>query len=117
MADDLRVLVERIVEKVLSRLEQDADFSELLRTNKSAENGAPQWVRTCTSYRQDAPEGKPIKAALLSSKRLYTEKDILELVKHGRKELVVDKKTIVTPAARDAAARKGLVIQINGSAK
>jgi hypothetical protein len=112
-ADDLRLLVEKIVAKVLSRLEQDDEFSELLRQNQPVEKNQPQWARTCSSYRgQDAQEIKPLKSSLQPPKRLYTEKDILELVKLGQKELVVNKKTVLTPAARDAAERTGVVIQI-----
>ena len=116
MADDLRVLVEKIVAEVLNRLQQDSDFSERLQKNKLPVNSAPQWARTCTSCRSDTSEKSPI-AAVQSLKRLYTERDILDLIKQGHKELVVDKKTILTPAARDAAARQGLVIQIERAAK
>jgi hypothetical protein len=111
--DNLRVLVEKIVAEVLNRLEKDSEFSELLRKNQPIKKNQPQWARTCSSYRgQDAPDDKPNSAASSSSKRLYTEKDIWELAKHGQKELIVDKKTLLTPAARDAAAMKGLVIKI-----
>jgi hypothetical protein len=116
MADDLRDLVEKIVAQVLSRLEQDAEFSELLQKKKSAGNAAPQWVKTCTSYRGgDALEKKSLVVTTPAAKRLYTERDILDLIKQGQKELVVDKKTILTPAARDAAAQKGIVIRVGAA--
>lgn len=100
---ELRLLVEKIVEQVMSRLANDAELSALLQKEKPT----AQWARTCSSYREE-PQSS---AKPLATKRLYTESDILELAKRGEKELVVGKKTIITPAARDAAAMKGLAIK------
>jgi hypothetical protein len=112
MADDLRVLVEKIVAEVMNRLQQDAEFSQRLQKNKPAINDKPQWARTCTSYRSDTSASKTPVAAAPAKKRLFSERDILDLIKQGHKELLVDKNTILTPAAHDAAASKGLVIRI-----
>ena len=103
---ELRQLVEKIVEQVMSRLAQDDELAGIFKKDKPA----GQWAGTCSSYRGGEEKSPIVEPAV--TKRLYTEKDILEIAKRGAKELVVVKKTIITPAARDAAAQKGVVIKL-----
>lgn len=104
---DLYQLVENIVAKVLERLEKDPEFAAYLPEKNAAPSA--QWVRTCSTFRADGAQPAP---AVHPEKRLYCERDIIELIRAGNKELVVSRKTIITPAARDAAAQKGLTIRI-----
>lgn len=104
---DLYQLVENIVAKVLERLEKDPEFAAYFPEKNAAPSA--QWVRTCSTFRAD---GAQPASAVHPEKRLYCEGDIIELIRAGNKELVVSRKTIITPAARDAAAQKGLTIRI-----
>jgi len=101
-SQDLQKLVEEIVQRVLQRIENDAELSRLLNgrgADAKKDTGAPMtaggFAPTMTAHQ--APE-----------KKLYTERDILEF---SGKEIVVAKKTIFTPSALDAARRKGVEIK------
>lgn len=47
----------------------------------------------------------------VSSKRLFTEKDIREIIMQGKSELSLDKNTIITPLARDLIRQTKLKIK------
>jgi hypothetical protein len=113
-SQELEKLVEKIVLQVMQRIQSDKELSKFVKAEPAPEKN--QWARTCSSYREEekpaAPEAKAdIKKQAVSTKKLYTENDILELAKNGQKTLVIAKKTIITPAARDAAKLKGIDIR------
>ncbi len=108
MAEDLRALVEKIVAEVMRRIERDPELSPMLR--RETAEPKPQWARTCSAYRKE--ESAPVTTLPKPVKRLYCESDIHELLRSGISLLEIDKKTILTPAARDAAAAKGLTIRV-----
>ena len=110
---DLQQLVEKIVKRVMARFEADPELAQHLK--KHTDSNKETWARTCSSYRGDETgvdqEQSFQQTTPATSKKLYTERDILELAKSGKTLLVVNPKTIITPAARDAAERKGIEIK------
>ncbi len=97
-AQELQELVEKIVQRVMQRIESDAELSRFIKTDE--QNAAPNTDAITEARPPQAPK-----------KKLYTESDILTLAKEGYKELVVAKTTIITPAAQDAAKLKGIEIR------
>lgn len=113
-SQELEKLVEKIVLQVMQRIQSDEELSRFVKAEATPNKN--QWARTCSSYRdEETPVAAEPKAEIqkqgVSAKKLYTENDILELAKSGQSTLVVTKKTIVTPAARDAAKLKGIDIR------
>ncbi len=98
---ELQQLVEKIVQRVMQRIEDDAELSRLIKSDEQKAS-----VKATAAGKVAA--GTTSSAA---DKRLYTESDILALAKQGVGELVVAGKTIITPAARDAAKLKGIEIR------
>ncbi len=120
---ELERLVDKIVHAVVQRIEQDEELAPLLgkqspavSTNQSTTASTKQtsWARTCSSYRETPKERVSASPKVsVSTKKLYTERDILEMAKNGQSSLVVSKQTIITPAARDAAKLKDITITIH----
>lgn len=111
---ELEQLVEKIVMRVLQRIQADEELSNRLVIEDAA--GKESWARTCSSYRTEAAaDNKEGGESNFTSpiKRLYTESDILEFAKTGQKSLAVARTTLITPAARDAAKRKGIEIKFD----
>ncbi|MBN1480313.1 hypothetical protein EH223_20195 [candidate division KSB1 bacterium] len=112
---DLEQLVEKIILRVLQRIQADEELSKLLKIDDAS--GKDSWARTCASYRPEAsaahPEVEQKNTLAAPEKKLYTENDILEFAKSGQKLLLVAQKTLITPAARDAAKRKGIKIKVD----
>lgn len=94
---ELEKLVQEIVQEVLRRIENDPRLSAAIRGSQQ-QTQKSQYTATCS---QQA-------AMLHSQKKLYNERDILTLAKQGVTEIKLEKKTIITPAARDAARNKGI---------
>ncbi|RPI00683.1 MAG: hypothetical protein EHM72_08505 [Calditrichaeota bacterium] len=115
--NELKNTVEHIVALVLKRLERDPELAKLIVSPKDpdASTQAPQWARTCTSYHPSKPQSSGQLHQKSDEKRLYTESDILELARNGVKQLTIQPKTIMTPAARDVAQAKGIDIIVNVS--
>ncbi len=115
---DFAQLVEKIVTRVMQRIQADDQLAALV---KSKDIDKTKWARTCSTYRHEDDKSespKPMKPVVpvndkppAPSKKLYTERDIVELAKAGHKELVISKGTILTPSAKDAAAGKGIVLK------
>jgi len=107
-SQDLQKLVEEIVQRVLQRIENDADLSRLL-------NGEDADAKKESTALMAASGVNGIRSTAVTNqtpeKRLYTEQDILEFSGSGGKELVVTKNTIFTPSALDAARQKGVAIR------
>lgn len=96
---ELEKLVREIVEEVLRRIQNDPNLSATVRMAQGPLQKS-KYAATCT---QQA-------AMLRSRKKLYNEQNVLELAKQGVTEIRIETKTIVTPAARDAARDKGVRI-------
>lgn len=112
--DEMERLVDKIVHAVLQRIEQDPDLAPLLKreSNLSSDSTPKEWARTCTSYREksSAAPDSPSPTEKISDKKLFTERDILNLAKSGQTTLRVMKTSIITPAAQDVAKLKGITI-------
>lgn len=115
--NELKNIVENIVTIVLKRLESDPELAKLFSSPKHSETTtfSQQWARTCTSDYLSKPQPKVQHSQMGGEKRLYTEMDMLELGRNGIKQLIVQPRTIITPAARDAAHARGIDIIINRS--
>lgn len=105
-SQDLQKLVEEIVQRVLQRIENDADLSRLLRGRGADFDNTVNAAKT---------ESRSFASAAVSTqnsqKKLYTERDILEFAGKGGKALVASEKAIFTPSALDAARAKGITIR------
>ena len=112
---ELERLVDKIVHAVVQRIEQDEALAPLLKKqNPAVSTKQTSWARTCSSYRETPKEKVSASPQVsVSTKKLYTERDILEMAKNGQSSLVVSKQTIITPAARDAAKLKDITIIIH----
>lgn len=118
---ELAHLVEKIVLQVMQRIQSDEQLAALV---KDQDIDKSKWARTCSTYRHEETKNEVVLAAekpapveykvKTPSKKLYTERDILELAKAGEKVLVITKQTILTPSAKDAAKSKGLEIKVEG---
>ncbi len=116
---ELARLVEKIVIRVMERMTSDENLASLIKDENIDKD---KWARTCSTYRHTnataAPSHTissepPIENKVeIASKKLYTERDIVELAKAGQKTLVVTRNTILTPSAKDAAASKGIKINV-----
>ena len=116
---DLAHLVEKIVLRVMERVQADDQLAPLI---KQADIDKSKWARTCSTYRHEETSTAPkpsvqsvkiVENVPTASKKLYTERDIIELANAGQKTLVVTKKTILTPSAKDAAKAKGIEIKVD----
>ncbi|MBN1464509.1 hypothetical protein JXA02_02020 [candidate division KSB1 bacterium] len=108
---DLQQLVEKIVQRVLQRVAADPELSQHLKKGAAPTSNMPTIAGQqpgATAAEELASENDRI--ALM--KKLYTEDDIRALAKGGEKRLVITRKTIVTPAARDAARMMGIEIKV-----
>jgi len=94
---ELEKLVHDIVQEVLRRIENDPRLAAAIRGSRQQIQKS-KYTATCS---QQA-------AMLHAQKKLYNERDILTLAKQGVTEIKLEKKTIITPAARDAARAKGI---------
>ena len=112
-AQELEQMVEKIVLRVMQRIQSDDSLAPLVKSETKSEKN--QWVRTCSTYRDqqsvDVPQPRTELGennSQVSNKKLYTESDIIDLAKSGQTSLRVTKKTIITPAAQDAAKTRYL---------
>ena len=103
-AQELHEMVENIVSRVMQRIERDSELIHLIGVKKSVANFSS------ASGQSSNQSLSPAGLAQKQEKKLYVERDILELARKGGKVLVVSKKTIFTPSALDAAREKGINI-------
>jgi Ulp1 family protease len=117
---DLVHLVEKIVLRVMERLQADDQLASLIKDSNIDKS---KWARTCSTYRHEETTTAPNKAVEIktpavnkvhvTSKKLYTERDMIELANAGHKVLLITKQTILTPSAKDAAKAKGIEIKVD----
>ncbi|MBN1559516.1 hypothetical protein JW998_04660 [candidate division KSB1 bacterium] len=108
---ELQQLVEKIVQRVLQRVAADPELAHYLKKETAPASSMP----TSPGYQQREAAAEELASEndrIAPIKRLYTEDDIRELAKGGEKKLVITKKIIVTPAARDAARVMGIEIKV-----
>jgi hypothetical protein len=103
-AQELHEIVENIVSRVMQRIERDSELIHLIDVSKSGANFSSASGQS--SDQSSSHSG----VAQKQEKKLYVERDILELARKGGKVLVVSNKTIFTPSALDAARKKGINI-------
>ncbi len=76
-------------------------FRELLQ-HASPEGDASELENMQSSEKQVASEGEAIKSCKID-KRIVTEQDIQRLTRDGCREIIISKKTVITPLALDSA--------------
>lgn len=99
---ELQKMVEEIVVQVMQRIENDAVLRQYFHLEQAGDDAVDFTATNSATTNKNIP--------IESQKKLYTERDILELARRGRKMLTVSKKTIITPSAIDAARAKGVTI-------
>jgi len=102
-SQDLQKLVEEIVQRVLQRIEADAELSRLLKGRSAVFD-----KESVAAQAASGGAASTVASNQVPQKRLYTERDILEF---SGKELVAAKQAIFTPSALDAARKKGIAIK------